>query len=144
MSHKKTIIKKVYRDIPSIRCKGLCHHQCTVIGYTEVERRMMTAAGGKAPSFDTDRMRCNYLTEDNRCSIYNARPFVCRIYGVSKDLVCPHGCKPNNGKYIDEDTENEMNTAIAHYGGAQCFNATPEDFENFLCNAPDVDIPSSK
>jgi Fe-S-cluster containining protein len=36
-----------------------------------------------------------YLTPRERCSVYDARPFVCRIYGAIKNLSCPHGCVPD-------------------------------------------------
>ena len=32
---------------------------------------------------------CPYLTEAKRCAIYQVRPFLCRLAGVSTELRCP-------------------------------------------------------
>lgn len=36
--------------------------------------------------------RCAYLTDDKRCSIYEDRPKICRLYGT-KEWPCNH-CSP--------------------------------------------------
>ena len=43
-----------------------------------------------------DCLTCDYLV-DSKCSIYNDRPFMCRLYGATTDaaIACPHGCAPN-------------------------------------------------
>jgi len=37
---------------------------------------------------------CVYLTSKRRCSVYDARPLMCRVWGVIKSLSCMHGCIP--------------------------------------------------
>jgi hypothetical protein len=34
---------------------------------------------------------------DGRCSIYEDRPLICRLYGSVDKFACPHGCKPTGG-----------------------------------------------
>ncbi len=35
---------------------------------------------------------CKLLdVENNRCSVYSARPGACRLFGRVSELVCPHG-----------------------------------------------------
>jgi Fe-S-cluster containining protein len=29
-----------------------------------------------------------------RCTVYEARPLICRVYGAAEGLRCPHGCTP--------------------------------------------------
>jgi hypothetical protein len=32
---------------------------------------------------------CGFLDKHNDCLIYEVRPFICRIYGVTKQVTCP-------------------------------------------------------
>lgn len=51
-------------------------------------------------------LTCKFLdTDTNNCSIYSARPFVCRIFGVDKLLQCPNGNTHNffYGNYAKEE-----------------------------------------
>lgn len=34
------------------------------------------------------------LLKDERCSIYNARPAICRLYGIAEGLEYAFGCEP--------------------------------------------------
>lgn len=43
----------------------------------------------------SDTMDCPLLTSDGKCSIYEHRPAICRIWGVVKDMQCEHGCVPD-------------------------------------------------
>lgn len=35
-------------------------------------------------------IQCGFAREGNVCAIYDVRPWVCRAYGVVKQLPCPH------------------------------------------------------
>lgn len=95
-------IQEIYEDIPKVYCKGLCFDQCTVIPLSKAELRVITARHGPsnlgqgvlgAHMFGTHH-KCTFLTQDNRCSIYEDRPAICRIFGAAKDrnMECVHGC----------------------------------------------------
>jgi Fe-S-cluster containining protein len=45
------------------------------------------------PKDDAETSHCPLLRH-NRCTIYEQRPFICRIYGVAEGIRCPHGCEP--------------------------------------------------
>jgi Fe-S-cluster containining protein len=36
---------------------------------------------------------CPYL-EDERCSVYEVRPLICRLWGVVDSMPCLWGCQP--------------------------------------------------
>ncbi len=110
MSHQ---LKKLYKKIPKIKCKGLCHPQCTIIGVSKIERKIIIDKLMFDPFMEIqqedplkkkymqsitkcseDSIRCPMLNMENKCNIYEDRPFVCRIYGVSKMLPCEYGCEP--------------------------------------------------
>ena len=38
---------------------------------------------------------CPYLDlGTKRCTVHSVRPMICRLWGVSENMKCPHGCKP--------------------------------------------------
>lgn len=38
-----------------------------------------------------DAPMCSALTADHRCRVYEARPTICRLWGVSEVMPCDHG-----------------------------------------------------
>ena len=34
------------------------------------------------------------LLRHGRCTVYAQRPLVCRLWGVTESMECPHGCRP--------------------------------------------------
>lgn len=85
-------IRRVYAKLPAVHCKGLCQEGCGPIMFSKAEEKMMRAAGATPPTFDDDAT-CTAL-KDGRCSIYENRPYICRLFGAHKNMVCPHGCRP--------------------------------------------------
>lgn len=47
---------------------------------------------------------CGFLDEDNRCRIYEARPLLCRMYGITKELPCPHHPDAVRGLFPPEES----------------------------------------
>lgn len=105
-------LKKIYKKIPKIACKGLCHNQCTIIAVSKIEREMIEKRLNFDPFIEVimhddnfgdsrqsltkaapENIRCPMLDANNRCSIYDIRPFLCRIFGVINGLKCDHGCE---------------------------------------------------
>lgn len=86
-------LQKIYDKIPKIDCQGLCTRYCSVIGGTKAEFHNMEQAGGEKPRC-TNNLVCNFL-KNNKCSIYRERPYVCRLYGSSPDILCKFGCVPD-------------------------------------------------
>lgn len=37
----------------------------------------------------TSDMKCVFLTPENRCVVYEERPYICRLYGTIEKLQCP-------------------------------------------------------
>ncbi len=91
----------VYAELPTIACKGLCQASGGPVvqarSMTRVELlRMQDSGGERRGRQQRQPLTCPYLTagdETGRCSIYEARPFLCRLWGVSVDMPCPHGCE---------------------------------------------------
>ncbi|WP_285783276.1 YkgJ family cysteine cluster protein [Microbispora sp. NBRC 16548] len=93
-------LAQVYSRIPEVACQGLCAHDCTDdIGMGPRERQRLRRAGVQMPPREQAKERaaahgpspCPALA-DGRCTAYEARPAICRIYGVTEGLRCPYGC----------------------------------------------------
>jgi len=87
-------LDRIYRALPRIACKGLCHEACGPIAGADGEIERLERVAGKPLSVRPDG-QCSMLTAEGRCSVYAARPLICRLFGVAGGLECPHGCKPD-------------------------------------------------
>ncbi|TMD08275.1 MAG: hypothetical protein E6J01_03825 [Chloroflexi bacterium] len=59
-----------------------------------IERRM-----GKA--WRQLSLQCPLLTPSGTCSVYDIRPMICRVWGLTKSMACPFGCVPE--RWLTED-----------------------------------------
>lgn len=98
-------IDRLYATIPSANCKGLCQECCGPVMMTRLEWDRITARMGKVmrPTPEQEaKLACPMLADDGKCSVYDIRPVVCRIWGVTPDMPCPFGCKPDPQPTADE------------------------------------------
>ena len=93
-------LQKIYDRIPDCHCKGLCQGACGPVPFSAIERAKVEHLAeweewkglGSVPK--SDGLTCAFL-KDNKCSIYENRPLICRLYGsVKETLQCDHGCRP--------------------------------------------------
>jgi len=100
-------LRAIYAAVPSVTCKGLCHDQCTLIPVARAERQAIADHTGRRVKTISDMKQatmrpaddgiaCRYLKK-SRCTIYEVRPMICRLYGAAVGLECPHGCRPVAG-----------------------------------------------
>ncbi len=68
-----------------------------------------------------DGAKCPALNAQRRCSVYDRRPMICRIWGASKMLVCVWGCKPIEGRYLTHAESMELLHLSRSIGGADPF-----------------------
>ena len=99
-------LDELYKRIPVVKCQGLCVDACSPLAtfLTDLEFDRVLARSGKEPNGlytpdDIDRQanpataqKCNML-KDGRCTVYDARPAVCRLYGAVPEMACPFGCE---------------------------------------------------
>lgn len=90
---KLTAIQKLYRKIPCSSCKEGCFLCCTdLVQLAPEEKEHM---GGYEYNG-----QCSHL-ENGKCTVYEKRPFVCRLYGASEMLFC-EDCIPEGHLSINE------------------------------------------
>ena len=103
-----TDIQKLYMKIPKSICKKGCFDCCinsVQFAKEEAER------AGELKHREYNGI-CPFLDEKNKkCGIYENRPLVCRIYGVSEIMRCD-GCEPANIRHL---TEEESRSIIREY-----------------------------
>lgn len=90
-------LQKLYKRIPEFECEPGCNECCGPILMCKTE----WAKFKEHKQIEKDSLDCPYLA-DGKCSEYENRPFVCRIFGAmdgaipERRLECPKGCKPKN------------------------------------------------
>lgn len=112
----RAALRRIYRRIPKIECRGLCQEACGPIMLTEIERdRMEAAAGRKLGMIDLETITCPMLDDEGRCEVYAQRPLICRLWGVTEEMECPHGCEPE--RYLTPAEADELIDEINELSG---------------------------
>lgn len=119
-------LERLYSLLPTIECKGLCWNSCGPIDMSDVERERIEEQGVHIEPFTQERalrwaqdepLHCSALTEDKKCSVYDVRPLICRLWGVAESMPCTYGCKPNPGYVRDEDAMQAIAYSVEVGGG---------------------------
>lgn len=58
---------------------------------------------------------CPMLTADQRCSVYELRPLVCRLWGMSEQMPCAWGCTPS--RFVSRQETRELMEQSEKIGG---------------------------
>jgi Fe-S-cluster containining protein len=104
-------LDQVYAEIPRVNCRGLCHGACGVILMSPLEfRRLSLAVLPRSISEPCPALR------EGRCSSYERRPLICRLYGVAEGLPCEHGCVPE--RVLSDNDAGKLIERVAAIGGA--------------------------
>lgn len=102
--NRRRAMRELYDRVPSIACQGLCHDSCGPIEMSTLERRTLAERGVQITDrhtalqllMDDGDFDCDALDEDRRCGVYEDRPLICRLWGVTQTLPCPYGCEPES------------------------------------------------
>lgn len=91
-------LASIYASLPKLDCKGLCAADCCKVArMIPIEGEHLIEKYGRIPLPTEDNFNCSELTADKRCGIYEDRPLICRLWGMTKSMRCPHGCVPEGG-----------------------------------------------
>lgn len=88
-------IQALYRRVPRLVCKGRCASSCGVIMLQASEYEAIRKVRDIP---ETSGLACPLL-DRGRCTVYDMRPLICRIWGTVRDanaplMRCPWGCRP--------------------------------------------------
>lgn len=120
----------LFARIPEVHCTGECGRNrfqtcCGPIPCTVLEAELLEEFDGircawkqlgpvtVAMDLSADLgLICPHLGIGGRCTAYEARPIVCRLWGAVKALRCPWGCKPD--RLLSEREVHEIMTEASH------------------------------
>lgn len=109
--HMIDALEAVYAKLPTMQCKGMCQTCCGPIDMSLAERMRIEERGVRIPPMTETRVAlwdanhkfdpatgeplfCPALNlETGGCNVYDVRPIVCRLWGTSASMPCPHGCE---------------------------------------------------
>ena len=133
-------LRALYDELPSLNCKGLCANSCGPIDMTDVERGHLRDLGVEIPVFTVEAARRwaeNQRVDDcpalgpmgshpllpnvriARCTVYEDRPLICRLWGLAESMPCPHGCKPE--RYLSDEEAYDFIFRAMEVGGHRRF-----------------------
>ena len=95
---EKTPIQKLYEKIPSFHCKEGCTRCCE--NWIQCAPEEALRCGG----FECVSDRCPKLKEHEGCTVYEDRPFLCRLFASSESMPCPYGYGPEKPLTKEETT----------------------------------------
>lgn len=118
-------LAEIYASLPTVDCKKRCHGACGPISLLGREDKAVEQAAGRKLRIvedgsdrlllgDPPEMVCPLL-RFNECSVYAARPIICRLFGVTKRMKCPYGCEPSRW-LSEEEAFDLMEQAMACKG----------------------------
>lgn len=91
-------------SLPVMQCDSGCGECCGVVICKEHEFQAVKELVAKNGIFPISQgITCPFF-QGGQCQVYDARPFICRLFGHSKRLVCSKGYNTN----IPEITEKRL------------------------------------
>lgn len=117
-----TSLEEVYAAIPEVACKGLCVDSCGPIAMSLEEAARLAERGVTMPPLPDavaavergDDYYCPAL-QDGRCGVHDVRPTICRLWGATESMPCPHGCTPPGA--LSQERSHELLRLAAAAGG---------------------------
>jgi Fe-S-cluster containining protein len=97
-------LDELYSRLPKIECQGLCQDSCVPVGglASKLENKRVLDTYGKGPKRPPHPGMCQWLSLHGRCMAYSHRPLICRLYGVTAQMRCKHGCRPEKVLTFEE------------------------------------------
>lgn len=94
------MLDKLYEEVPQVACQGLCTDSCGPLALSVLERKRI-ARSTSLRTVNATGPACPMLRQ-GRCTVYKLRPLVCRLFGVTRNMVCPWGCVPDRWLEVSE------------------------------------------
>lgn len=95
---RQEALADLYAELPTMQCQGLCSDSCYSLVQTGLEQRFVRdRTGVELGLVQTPPTACPALTMLNQCSVYEARPLICRLWGMTAGMRCQYGCEPEGG-----------------------------------------------
>lgn len=112
-------IDELLSGLPTFQCKEGCFDCCGPVKLSRLEYLRCIKVSGRSAKDVKQQMQnnlkqgiyaCSLLdTETKKCTVYEVRPAICRLFGVVKgELLCPHGYAPESSALISDEQSREI------------------------------------
>lgn len=91
--------------IPSFECIPGCHDCCGPVTTSTEEMSRLPVKSDAEHEAALANLSCPHLG-DKGCQVYMERPLICRLFGTTLKLACPHGKRPEI--MIDSEIEQQI------------------------------------
>jgi Fe-S-cluster containining protein len=113
-------------EIPSFACKPGCADCCGPFDLSRLEFHRCVKASGKSveeirriieKNLKQNQLSCPLLDrKTNHCTVYAVRPAICRVFGTTPELRCPHGYGPRPEEMLDDARAREILAQVKELG----------------------------
>jgi len=121
-------IDALLSGLPAFRCKEGCTDCCGPVQLSRLEYMRCIQVSGRTAKDVGQQMQNNLKrgiytcpllnAETARCTVYDVRPTICRLFGVVKgELLCPHGYAPENSALLSDEQAREVLRKVEELGG---------------------------
>jgi Fe-S-cluster containining protein len=114
----------LHAELPALECLGLCEASCGEhVDASHLERRRLLAVGVDldAPTPDGACPALSRAFGTGRCRVHEIRPTICRLWGATASMPCPHGCTPPGG-LVDDASALRWIAASMEIGGHDAYS----------------------
>jgi hypothetical protein len=111
MINNRAIIARLREHIPSFECVPGCHDCCGPVTTSSEEISRLPVKTDAEHEAALDELNCVHLGADG-CNVYAERPLICRVFGTTPHMPCPHGRRPED--MLDPDIERQVHHYIAN------------------------------
>ncbi|MFQ3261690.1 YkgJ family cysteine cluster protein [Reinekea sp.] len=110
MNDNPEIIARLREQIPTFECVSGCHDCCGPVTTSSEEMSRLPRKTEQEQEAALNELNCVHLGP-NGCTVYGERPLICRLFGTTPRMACPHGRKPD--QMIDPEIERQVHHYIA-------------------------------
>lgn len=132
MDSERPTLNDVWSRVPPVDCKGRCQDSCGPIAMSVEEDARIRRRGFDIPSMADalaalargEDYYCPALV-DGSCAVYDDRPTICRLWGATRSMPCPHGCTP--AEALTQEESHELLRLSAAVGGGMAGSFLADD-----------------
>lgn len=110
MNNNPEIIARLREKIPSFECVPGCHDCCGPVTTSSEEMSRLPRKTEAEQEAALNEFNCVHLGPKG-CTVYSERPLICRLFGTTPKMACPHGRRPD--QMIDTGVERQVHQFIA-------------------------------
>ena len=93
MTKNSQKVRYLRTQIPAFECVPGCHDCCGPVTTSSEEMANLPVKSEAEHAAALAELRCPHLGEQG-CQVYHERPLICRLFGTTPRLACPHGRRP--------------------------------------------------